>query len=265
MVKNLSISRYLKLIVYLFVQYLFLLVIDNPPANETGGRFYPKALTHIFVGLYIEQICLAGLFFLAQDTNGNQSAIPQGAIMVVLIVITVLFQLLMLKSYKPLIDHLPLSMHGRLQERNREMATSSGQGSPQTLHQTNTAGTNGNSREKDDSTFPPQRASMEEHQALNDKQYQQQNSHDHHHGSSTPNGTLPGEEHIDKHAFDHPATYEDYPTVWIPQDRRGLYEREVHDTKAAGVEVSSEGATMNEKGKCDISRAPPEEDWDESQ
>jgi len=185
--------------------------------------------------------------------------------MVVLIVITVLFQLLMLKSYKPLIDHLPLSMHGRLQERNREMATSSGQGSPQTLHQTNTAGTNGNSREKDDSTFPPQRASMEEHQALNDKQYQQQNSHDHHHGSSTPNGTLPGEEHIDKHAFDHPATYEDYPTVWIPQDRRGLYEREVHDTKAAGVEVSSEGATMNEKGKCDISRAPPEEDWDESQ
>lgn len=60
-------------------QYLFLWVMDVPPAKETGGRFYPKALTHIFVGLYIMEVCLCGLFFLATDTNGNRSAIPEGA------------------------------------------------------------------------------------------------------------------------------------------------------------------------------------------
>lgn len=253
-------------------QYLFLLVIDNPPANETGGKFYPKALTHIFVGLYIEQICLAGLFFLAQDSNGKQSAIPQGAIMVVLIVITVLFQLLMLKSYKPLVDNLPLSMNARLQERNSSMSSnnnnassasySHGSPNPSDLRPVHTADTANGGREKDESsTFPPTRVSMEEHQALHDKQRE-------HHGDtagSSPNGTLPGDEHLDRHAFDHPSTYEDYPTVWIPQDRRGLYEREVNDTKQAGVDVSTEGATMNEKGKVDISRGPPDEEWDESQ
>ncbi|GAA5911541.1 uncharacterized protein JCM6883_005788 [Sporobolomyces salmoneus] len=255
---------------YWFVyKYLFLLVIDNPPANETGGKFYPKALTHIFVGLYIEQICLAGLFFLAQDSNGNQSAIPQGAIMVVLIVITVLFQLLMLKSYKPLVDNLPLSMNARLEERNASMNGGSNStqqhGSPNSnLRQVNTADTHERG-EKHESTFPPTRVSMEEQQALHDKQRGENNHHQHQTANSSPGGTLPGEEHLDRHAFDHPASYEDYPTVWIPQDRRGFYEREVGDTKSAGVDVSTEGATMNEKGKVDISRGPPEEEWDESQ
>lgn len=64
------------------------------------------------MGLYIQQIFLAALFFFAQDAQGNQSGIPQGAIMVrrltlvissrvlihsmqvVLIVITILFHML---------------------------------------------------------------------------------------------------------------------------------------------------------------------------
>jgi hypothetical protein len=183
--------------------------------------------------------------------------------MVVLIVITVLFQLLMLKSYKPLVDNLPLSMNARLQERNASMrnGSTSAPDSPNNLRQTNTAGTNG--REKDESTFPPTRVSMEEQQGLHDKQHRD----NYHNGtsSSSPNGTLPGDEHLDKHAFDHPATYEDYPTIWIPRDTRGLYEREVADTKSAGVDISTDGASMNEKGKVDISRGPPEEEWDESQ
>ncbi|GAA6060530.1 hypothetical protein JCM10212_005611 [Sporobolomyces blumeae] len=246
-------------------KYLFLLVVDSPPESETGGLFYPKALTHIFVGLYIEQVCLCGLFFLAQDANGNQSAIPEGAIMVVLIVITVLFQLLMLKSYKPLIAFLPLSIAPKIAERqgfeySQFNQNTSAPNSPQDLRQVSTAGSHGQ-REKDESTFPPTRQSFEEHQALNDKGKNGNSSAPEH----TPNGTLPGDEHLDKHAFDHPATYEDYPCIWIPEDRHGLYRREVEDTKAAGVDVSSEGATMNEKGKCDVSRAPPDEDWDESQ
>ena len=43
----------------------------------------------MFVGLYIEEILLAALFFLARDENGDASAIPQGALMVVLIAFTV--------------------------------------------------------------------------------------------------------------------------------------------------------------------------------
>lgn len=46
-------------------------------------------MQHVFVGLYVQQICLCALFFLAQDENNNPSAVPEGALMVVLIVLTV--------------------------------------------------------------------------------------------------------------------------------------------------------------------------------
>lgn len=63
--------------------------IDTPAESDTGGLFFPKAITHLFVGMYIQQVALCALFFLAQDQNGKQSAIAEGALMVVLIVITV--------------------------------------------------------------------------------------------------------------------------------------------------------------------------------
>jgi hypothetical protein len=56
---------------------------------RVAGLFFPKAMNHIFVGLYIEQICLCASFFLSRDDHGNPSAVPQGALMVVLIAITV--------------------------------------------------------------------------------------------------------------------------------------------------------------------------------
>lgn len=74
---------------YQLYKYLFLYAYQQPTTTDTGGLFYPKALQHVFVGLYVEQICLCALFFLAQDTDRHPSAIPEGALMVVLIVLTV--------------------------------------------------------------------------------------------------------------------------------------------------------------------------------
>lgn len=74
---------------YMLYKYLFLWQLQQPRANDTGGMFFPKAIQHVFVGLYIEEICLAALFFLAQDGNKKASAIPEGVLMIVLIVITV--------------------------------------------------------------------------------------------------------------------------------------------------------------------------------
>lgn len=77
---------------FLFYQvwkYLFTWQLDQPPATETGGLFFPKAIQHIFVGMYVQQILLAALFFLAQDENGHPSAIPMGALMIVLLFFTV--------------------------------------------------------------------------------------------------------------------------------------------------------------------------------
>lgn len=54
-------------------KYLFVWVLDQPAWAETGGLFFPKAVDHVFVGLYLEQICLAALFFLARDEDGQVS------------------------------------------------------------------------------------------------------------------------------------------------------------------------------------------------
>lgn len=75
---------------YQLYKYLFLYVYQQP-TTDTGGLFYPKALQHIFVGLYVQQVCLCALFFLARNGADKASAVPQGALMVVLIVITVSF------------------------------------------------------------------------------------------------------------------------------------------------------------------------------
>ncbi|KAG8707762.1 hypothetical protein FRC08_000307 [Ceratobasidium sp. 394] len=44
---------------FLFYQvwkYLFLWQFGQPEAGDTGGLFFPKAIQHVFVGLYIQQI-----------------------------------------------------------------------------------------------------------------------------------------------------------------------------------------------------------------
>ena len=74
---------------YLLYKYLFTWVNDQPRSSETGGLFFPKAIQHLFVGLYVQQLCLCALFFLAQNSHDSPSAIPEGALMVVLIVFTV--------------------------------------------------------------------------------------------------------------------------------------------------------------------------------
>lgn len=72
------------LILFAAYKYTLYWCADQPDYLETGGRFYVKALKTIFVSLYLEEICLAGLFFLSTDQNGGRtpSGLACGAIMV---------------------------------------------------------------------------------------------------------------------------------------------------------------------------------------
>ena len=74
---------------YQLYKYLFLYQFTQPPTSDTGGLFYPKAIHHVFVGLYVQQLCLCALFFLFRDENDNAGAVPEGILMVILIFVTV--------------------------------------------------------------------------------------------------------------------------------------------------------------------------------
>ncbi|KAK4689011.1 calcium permeable stress-gated cation channel, partial [Tremellales sp. Uapishka_1] len=75
-------------------KYLLQWTADQPDYMETGGLFYIKALRTIFVSLYIEEICLIGLFFLSTDQTGKRakSGLACGAIMIVVLIVTAAFQ-----------------------------------------------------------------------------------------------------------------------------------------------------------------------------
>jgi hypothetical protein len=74
---------------YILYKYLFTCVNNQLHAGDSGGLFFPKAIQHVFVGLYVQQICLCALFFLAQNEHGVPSASPGGGFLVLLIVFTV--------------------------------------------------------------------------------------------------------------------------------------------------------------------------------
>ncbi|KNF00171.1 hypothetical protein PSTG_06581 [Puccinia striiformis f. sp. tritici PST-78] len=93
-------------------KYLFIFVMDLPSHSETGGLFFPLAIKQMFVGLYISEIFLAALFFLAQDDSKNQSGVVHGALMIVLILITMFFKSMISRDFFPLIDYLPVSLAG---------------------------------------------------------------------------------------------------------------------------------------------------------
>lgn len=60
--------------------------------------------------MYVQQVCLCALFFLVRDDNHHAKAVPQGALMVVLIILTAFYNLILTNSYGPLLSALPLSL-----------------------------------------------------------------------------------------------------------------------------------------------------------
>ncbi|KAG0650517.1 hypothetical protein D0Z07_3283 [Hyphodiscus hymeniophilus] len=76
---------------------------------DTGGLLYPTAINQTFTGLYFMEIVLIGLFFLVRDENNNVACVPQAIIMIVVAVLTILYQVMLNVSFGPLFSHLPIT------------------------------------------------------------------------------------------------------------------------------------------------------------
>lgn len=74
--------------------------------------------------------------------------------------------------------------------------------------------------------------------------------------------TSDDEEDENDHAFDHPSTYADQVSIWIPKDILGLSNLLVKDLKDVGIDASDVGASMDAKGVVEVTRNPPDEEWD---
>ncbi|TEB37492.1 DUF221-domain-containing protein [Coprinellus micaceus] len=94
---------------FLAWKFLLVQVFDQPDEAETGGMYFPMAVGNLFVGLYIEHLCLACLFFLRSSDEGA-GAIVKGGFMLALLGITACVHVFMVHAFSPLYHYLPMSL-----------------------------------------------------------------------------------------------------------------------------------------------------------
>ncbi|KAJ5770548.1 uncharacterized protein N7511_002599 [Penicillium nucicola] len=87
---------------------------------DTGGLLFPKAINQLFTGLYVMEVCLIGLFFLVRDDKDNVACKGQGICMVVILVLTIGYQLLLNDAFSPLIRYLPITLEEAAIKRDDE-------------------------------------------------------------------------------------------------------------------------------------------------
>ncbi|KYK59367.1 hypothetical protein DCS_00497 [Drechmeria coniospora] len=76
---------------------------------DTGGVLYPRAINQTFTGLYFMELCMAGMFFLVEDTEEKRTCTTHGIIMIVVLMFTAIFQILLNVSFSPLFRNLPIT------------------------------------------------------------------------------------------------------------------------------------------------------------
>ncbi|EEU34202.1 uncharacterized protein NECHADRAFT_96579 [Fusarium vanettenii 77-13-4] len=101
--------------VRIIYRYNILYVFDSE--MDSLGLFYPNALIHLIVGLYLAEICMIGLFAL-------KLAFPPMVMMLIFLIITGLVHLSLRDSISPLLKNLPqtLSLEEELQQEEKAAA-----------------------------------------------------------------------------------------------------------------------------------------------
>ena len=94
----------------------------NRFTRDTGGLLYPNAINFTFVGLYVMEIALIGMFFLVRDEHGNVACFGQAIGMIILIFLTAGYQWMLNMSFSPLFRYLPITLEDDAVRRDEEFA-----------------------------------------------------------------------------------------------------------------------------------------------
>ena len=94
----------------------------NRFTRDTGGLLYPNAINFTFVGVYVMEITLTGMFFLVRDEHGKVACAGQAIGMLVLLVLTAGYQWMMNEAFGPLFRYLPITLEDDAVRRDEEFA-----------------------------------------------------------------------------------------------------------------------------------------------
>ncbi|KAI8871220.1 DUF221-domain-containing protein, partial [Ramicandelaber brevisporus] len=94
---------------YLVYRHQFLYVYDDD-VFVTGGLAYPKAIRHIFVGLYLTQLCFLGLMILDKAASSSEVGLARLIIVIISLVFTIIAHLFINKAFGPVVQYMPVNL-----------------------------------------------------------------------------------------------------------------------------------------------------------
>ncbi|KAJ4265006.1 phosphate metabolism protein 7 [Fusarium torreyae] len=227
---------------YLAYRYNVLFVTET--TIDTHGLIYPRALKQLFVGVYLAEICMVGMFIISKAPG-------PAVLMAAFLVFTILFHISLAKALNPLLYSLPRSL-----EVEEERIQNSQQGSElEDGHAHNGEGASngasngagkiagklvpggaGSVQKKGNffskwlkpwiyADYETMRKLVPQGGNLSDQQYS---------------------EEVEGNAYFPPSVTSETPILWIPADPAGVSKQEVFNTSKV-IPISDEGCTLNDK------------------
>lgn len=226
---------------------------------DTKGAIYPRALQQVFVGLYIAEVCLIGLFALASggstmapangDTGPDVQVYSRGALgplilMIIMLIFTALYHISLNSAMAPHLEALPKSIGA---EEERLLAAEHGEGngyhngaaaSKEAAHESVADGGN------------PALNTPAPHKAPNF--FTKWLRPDIYCDYETLRRIAPQADpveyshEVESNAYYNPAITSELGLIWIPRDPLGISREEVRDTGKV-LPITDEGAHLDEK------------------
>lgn len=225
---------------YLAYRYNILFVTDTQ--IDTRGLFYPRALKHLFFGIYIAEISMVGMFAVSKAPG-------PAVLMGVFLIFTLLYHITLNRSLGPLLSSLPRSLQIEEELIQARQASGSDPEAEAAAVDPKTA-TNGKF-----SKFIPGSAEggvekrgnffvkflkpwiYADYETLR-KLVPQEDSI----------GTFEYSDDISVNAYFPPSVTSTAPILWIPEDPAGVSKQEVAQTGKV-IGISDEGCYLDEKNK----------------
>jgi calcium permeable stress-gated cation channel len=90
--------------------------------KDTGGLLYPNAINFTFVGVYMMEVALIGMFFLVRDENDQVACSGQAIGTIIMLILTAIYHILLNRAFSPLFRYLPITLEDDAVRRDEEFA-----------------------------------------------------------------------------------------------------------------------------------------------
>ncbi|RMY51905.1 hypothetical protein D0865_06079 [Hortaea werneckii] len=232
-----------------YFAYRYNILFVSSSSVDTKGRIYPRALQQIFVGIYIAEGCLVGLFAIA--SGASKGAIGPLVLMIIMVVATALYHVSLNAALEPLVTYLPKSLAAEEQrllsvERGEYAGDGGELGLPSKEAGILKSELDGTHRNKPNFFTRWLRPDIYQDYAHMRRMVPKDIAIEY-----TPEDA--------ENAFYHPAINSPTPLLWIPRDPIGISKQEIRETSKV-IPITDEGAMLNEKNKIiwdsEAGRAP---------